>query len=114
VTEDERVLQSIKALKAGDISEFGRLMNASHDSLRDDYQVSCKELDAMVEAARKVPGVFGARMTGAGFGGCTVSLVKDTEVETFKQQVGPEYKSATGLNATFYVCRASDGASRIE
>jgi galactokinase len=113
VTEDERVLQSIKALKAGDITEFGRLMNASHDSLRDDYQVSCKELDVMVEAARKVPGVFGARMTGAGFGGCTVSLVKDTEVEAFKQQVGPQYKSATGLEATIYVCRASDGASRI-
>jgi galactokinase len=113
VTEDERVLESIRALKAGDIPHFGRLMNASHDSLRDDYQVSIHELDVMVEAARKVQGVFGARMTGAGFGGCTVSLVAQEAVERFKQEVGQAYQEGTGREATFYVCQASDGARRL-
>jgi galactokinase len=113
VTENARVLQSVTALKAGDIDAFGQLMNASHDSLRDDYAVSCRELDVMVEAARKVKGVYGARMTGAGFGGCTVSLVAEEAVERFQQTVGAAYREATGLKATFYVCQASDGAGRI-
>src|SRR5262249_26526540 len=108
-----RVLESVRALKAGDIAQFGRLMNASHDSLRDDYEVSCRELDAMVEAARRVSGVYGARMTGAGFGGCTVSLVDADAVPAFERAVGAEYRAATGLDATFYICRASDGARRI-
>jgi galactokinase len=103
----------VTALKAGDIAQFGQLMNASHDSLRDDYAVSCRELDVMVEAARKVEGVYGARMTGAGFGGCAVSLVAQEMTERFQQTVGAAYREATGLQATFYVCQASDGASRI-
>jgi galactokinase len=114
VTENDRVIRSVAALKAGDVQHFGRLMNESHDSLRDDYEVSCKELDAMVDAARKVEGVFGARMTGAGFGGCTVSLVQSDAVDNFKSRVGKEYREATGIEANFYVCHASDGASRIQ
>ncbi len=89
-------------------------MNASHDSLRDDYEVSCRELDVMVDAARSVTGVLGSRMTGAGFGGCTVSLVDVGAVERFRAEVGRQYKAATGIDPTFYVCRASDGASRIK
>ncbi len=113
ITENARVLKSVAALKAGDIAQFGQLMNASHDSLRDDYEVSCRELDVMVEAARQVEGVFGARMTGAGFGGCTVSLVADKAVENFKKIVGAAYLKETGREAKFYVCQASEGASRI-
>jgi galactokinase len=113
VSEDERVLESVSALKAGNVRRFGELMNASHDSLRDDYQVSCRELDVMVEAARNVEGVLGSRMTGAGFGGCTVSLVREEAVDRFREQVGAQYLRETGIRATFYVCRASDGASRI-
>jgi galactokinase len=114
VTENERVLQSVRALKSGEIEEFGRLMDASHVSLRDDFQVSCRELDVMVEAAQSVPGVYGARMTGAGFGGCTVSLVKTEAVTEFERTVGAKYAEGTGLKATFYICRASDGARRVE
>lgn len=113
VSENVRVVESVAALKAGNVKRFGELMNASHDSLRDDYEVSCLELDAMVDAARKVDGVYGARMTGAGFGGCTVSLVREDAVESFKEQVGREYREATGMEPKFYVCQASDGASRI-
>lgn len=113
VTENARVLESVRALKAGDIALFGRLKNASHDSLRDDYAVSCRELDAMVEAARRAQGVYGARMTGAGFGGCTVSLVAEEAVGAFQREVGAAYRAATGLEAAFHVCRAADGASRI-
>lgn len=114
ITENARVNQSVGALKDGDVQQFGVLMNASHDSLRDDYEVSCLELDVMVEAARKVEGVFGARMTGAGFGGCTVSLVRSENVDEFRQAVGREYKDRTGLDATFYICHASDGAARLK
>lgn len=114
ITEDDRTLQSVTALKAGDITRFGELMNASHESLKNDYQVSCKELDAMVAAARSVEGVYGARMTGAGFGGCTVSLVRDEAVETFQRDVPARYKQATGLNAAIYVTTAADGAQRIK
>ncbi len=113
VTEDERTLEGAQALKAGDVVRFGQLMNASHVSLRDDYQVSCKELDALVEAAWSVEGVYGARMTGAGFGGCTVSLVADGAVEAFRREVAPRYKQATGLETTIYVTTAAQGAQRI-
>ena len=85
-------------------------MNGSHESLRIDYEVSCKELDAMVEAARSIEGVYGARMTGAGFGGCTVSLVADTAVERFLDEVPALYKKATGLTSTIYVTTAAQGA----
>lgn len=113
VTENQRVLDSVAALKAGRIDEFGILMNASHESLRADYEVSCAELDALVAAARSVEGVYGARMTGAGFGGCTVSLVADDAVETFLHDVPPKYKQATGLETTIYVTVAAQGAQRL-
>ena len=113
VTEDARTLESVTALKAGDIARFGALMNQSHDSLRDDYEVSCRELDALVNAARSIPGVYGARMTGAGFGGCTVSLVADDALEAFRRDVPPQYKAATGLDTTIYVTTAAQGAERL-
>lgn len=113
ITEDERTLESVTALKAGEIARFGALMNASHTSLRDDYGVSCKELDALVEAAHSIEGVYGARMTGAGFGGCTVSLVADEAVDRFQQEVPALYKRATGLTPTIYTTTAAQGAQRI-
>jgi galactokinase len=113
ITEDARTLESVTALKAGDIARFGELMNASHESLKNDYQVSCKELDVMVEAARSVEGVYGARMTGAGFGGCTVSLVKTEAIEAFEGAVKPRYKQATNLEAAIYITTAAQGAQRI-
>lgn len=110
VYEDERVLKSVEALRAGKIDSFGRLMNQSHESLRDNYQVSCRELDAMVDAARKVSGVYGSRMTGAGFGGCTVSIVADEAVEEFLKRVPEEYKARIGVNPAVYVCTPESGA----
>jgi len=114
ITEDERTLESVAALIAGDIARFGELMNGSHESLRLDYEVSCKELDAMVEAARSIEGVYGARMTGAGFGGCTVSLVADNAVERFLNEVPALYKKATGLSSTIYVTTAAQGAQVLK
>ncbi|GIP16320.1 galactokinase [Paenibacillus montaniterrae] len=113
VEEIDRVLKSMEALKANDLAQFGQLMNGSHDSLRDLYEVTGAELDAMVDAARKVPGVLGARMTGAGFGGCTVSLVHEDSVEQFKEQVGKEYTEKTGLVADFYVCSIGNGVEQL-
>ena len=114
ISEDARTLEGVSALKAGDIERFGVLMNESHFSLRDDYQVSCPELDAMVKAAQSIAGVYGARMTGAGFGGCTVSLVRDESVEEFQEKIPGLYKEATGLNCNVYVTTASQGAERIK
>jgi len=113
ISEDARTLEGVAALKAGDIARFGELMNGSHESLKNDYQVSCKELDAMVAAARSINGVYGARMTGAGFGGCTVSLVADEAVERFRTEVPVLYKKAAGLNCTIYVTTACQGAERL-
>jgi galactokinase len=113
ITENERVLRSVEALKSGNVKLFGQLMNESHDSLRDDYQVSCNELDIMVDAARTVPGVLGSRMTGAGFGGCTVSLVEEEAVPAFEKIVGEIYRKKANLEPIFYVSRASEGAGRI-
>jgi galactokinase len=113
ISENARTVEGVAALQAGDLVRFGRLMNESHDSLRDDYEVSCDELNAMVDAARRVEGVHGARMTGAGFGGCTVSLVQDEALPAFLSDVGDRYSRATGRTATFYVCRASNGAERV-
>jgi len=110
VSENHRVLEAVKVLEAGDLERFGSLMNASHDSLRDDYEVSSKELDALVEIARKQPGVLGARMTGAGFGGCTVNLVRADAAEAFAAAVSKSYQEAIGLKAEVYICQASDGA----
>jgi len=114
VTEDQRVMDAVQALSAGDLARFGQLMNASHISLRDDYAVSCAELDAMVEAAWRQPGVLGARMTGAGFGGCTVNLVTSDKAEAFQRNVAREYKSVAGLDPEIYVCVAEQGVHALE
>ncbi len=111
VEENARVLASTQALQEDDLQRFGELMNASHESLRDLYEVSCEELDVMVEEARRISGTIGSRMTGAGFGGCTVSLVHEDSVETFLQEVGAAYEARTGLKADFYVCSAGDGVT---
>jgi galactokinase len=113
IEENDRVLQSVDALKANRLEEFGQLMIESHESLRDLYEVTCKELDVMVEEALRVEGVLGSRMTGAGFGGCTVSLVKDEQVEAFIQTVGQHYKERTGLDAAFYVADIGDGVNEL-
>ena len=110
VTENERTLEAVKVLEAGGIERFGELMNASHVSLRDDYEVSCKELDTLVDLAWKQPGILGARMTGAGFGGCTVNLVRAGQAEAFAHAVAEGFQAALGLKAEIYVCQASNGA----
>lgn len=110
VRENERVLEAVRVLEQGDVERFGELMNASHVSLRDDYEVSSKELDTLVELAWKQPGCLGARMTGAGFGGCTVNLVRAEAAEDFAEAVQRGYERALGLKAEVYVCQASDGA----
>jgi galactokinase len=113
IGENQRVLDGIEALEQGDAAAFGQLMNASHVSLRDDYQVSCAELDTMVEAAWDAPGVVGARMTGGGFGGCAVALVKDGAAAPFCQQVAGVYERRTGLTPSLYVCTAEAGATVV-
>jgi galactokinase len=110
VSENHRVLEAVKVLESGDLERFGELMNASHESLRDDYEVSSKELDVLVELAWKQPGVLGARMTGAGFGGCTVNLVRQEAAEAFAEAVRRGYHDALGLKAEIYICKASQGA----
>ena len=113
VSEIERTKVAVEELKNGNLSAFGKLMNESHDSLRDDYEVTGKELDTMVEAARKIEGTIGSRMTGGGFGGSTVSLVKDAFVEEFIDKVGKEYTEKTGLTGEFYVAEIGDGGRKI-
>jgi galactokinase len=100
-------------MRAADLESFGRLMDESHLSLRDDYEVSCPELDLMAELARRVAGVFGARMMGGGFGGCTINLVAEASVETFLEEVARGYERATGIRPDLYVCRAADGAGEV-
>jgi galactokinase len=113
ITENNRTLAAIEALNRGDVESFGQLMNQSHDSLRDDYEVTGKELDALVEEARKMEGTIGSRMTGAGFGGCTVSIVREDAVESFIREVGTGYKKRIGLKADFYVAEIGDGSKQI-
>jgi len=113
ITENARVLRSVAALKSKDIARFGQLMTASHRSLRDDYEVSTPELDVMVEAAMEVDGVAGSRMTGAGFGGCTVSLVRNEALDTFRDHVAARYRQAVGREPEILVCRASAGAALV-
>lgn len=113
VYENQRTLQAVAALKAGDIALFGELMNASHVSLRDDYEVTGIELDTLVEEAWKVDGVIGSRMTGAGFGGCTVSIVKDEAIDTFIEKVGEAYLKKIGYAADFYVVEIGDGPCKL-
>lgn len=113
VGEVARTAAAVEALKRGEIAYFGELMTASHVSLRDNYEVTGPELDALAEAAWQVEGVLGSRMTGGGFGGCTVSLVKDEAIERFKAFVGSEYEKKTGLKADFYVAEIGDGVMRL-
>ena len=113
VYENQRTIRAVEALKNNDVALFGELMNASHVSLRDDYQVSCEEIDVLVEEAWKIPGVIGSRITGGGFGGCTVSIVKDEAVEEFKEKVGAAYKERVGKTADFYVVEIGDGPSKL-
>ena len=113
VTENERVLSARKALKSGDLDGFGDLMAKSHRSLADYYEVSCPELDLMVDLAGKCRGVHGSRMTGGGFGGCTVNLVAAASAQRFKETMEREYLKATGIHPDVYICAAADGAGEI-
>ena len=113
VYENQRTVKAVEALKKNDVKLFGELMNASHVSLRDDYEVTGVELDTLVEEAWKIDGVIGSRMTGAGFGGCTVSIVKDEAVDTFIEKVGAAYRDKIGYAADFYVVEIGDGPVRL-
>ncbi len=113
VYENQRTIQAVQVLKNGDIEEFGRLMNESHISLRDDYEVTGIELDTLVETAWEQPGVIGSRMTGAGFGGCTVSIVKDDCVDDFIENVGKAYFNKIGYAADFYAVEIGDGGRTL-
>ena len=114
VYENQRTLQAVERLKAGDLKTFGKLMNESHISLRDDYEVTGKELDTLAEAAWQQPGVLGARMTGAGFGGCAIALVQDSDVKHFIDNVGKIYREKTGLQADFYIASVGGPARQEE
>ena len=113
VYENQRTLKAVKALENNDIDTFGKLMNESHNSLRDDYEVTGRELDTLVDLASKQEGTIGSRMTGAGFGGCTVSIVKKPMVEKFIENVGKEYKEKIGYDADFYVANIGSGTREI-
>lgn len=113
VYENRRTIEAVEKLAEGDIKAFGQLMNESHISLRDDYEVTGKELDSLVEAQWNQEGVIGARMTGAGFGGCTVAIVKNDVLEAFKEAVAKEYSEKTGLTADFYIAKIGDGAREL-
>ena len=113
VYENQRAIHAVEALKANDIETFGKLMNASHESLRYDYEVSCEEIDVLVDLAQAMPGVIGSRITGGGFGGCTVSIVKNDTVDTFIEEIGKAYLEKTGHEAEFYVVDIGDGAGKL-
>jgi galactokinase len=113
VRENQRTLDAARALTTGDLARVGKLMRQSHDSLRDLYQVSCSELDIMVEAAQDLPGFCGGRMTGGGFGGCTVNLVREENAEDFARQISERYLHKTGITSQVYLCAAEDGAAEL-
>ena len=113
VYENQRTIKAVAALKNNDIESFGKLMNASHVSLRDDYETSCEEVDVLVEEAWKIDGVIGSRITGGGFGGCTVSLVKDEAIDTFKDHLTKAYQEKVGKTPEFYVVSIGDEPSRL-
>ncbi len=113
VYENQRTIRAVEALKQDDVETFGKLMNASHISLRDDYEVSCEEIDVLVDLAWKIPGVIGSRITGGGFGGCTVSIVKKDAVDEFIETLDRSYKEKTGHQAEFYVLDIGDGAHAL-
>jgi galactokinase len=110
VEENQRVLDAVECLRSGNLDEMGRLMRESHRSLRDLYEVSCRELDIMVEEAEGLPGYYGGRMTGGGFGGCTVNLVSSTEAEAFRESIAERYRQRTGISSDIYICSPADGA----
>ena len=111
VYENQRTIKAVEALKNNDIETFGQLMNASHESLKNDYEVSCEEVDVLVELAQSIPGVLGSRITGGGFGGCTVSIVKNDVIDKFIEVVGNGYTEKLGRKAEFYVVEIGGGAS---
>ena len=113
VYENQRTIKAVAALKNNDIETFGKLMNASHVSLRDDYETSCEEVDVLVEEAWKIDGVIGSRITGGGFGGCTVSIVKDDAIDIFKEKLTAAYGQKVGKTPEFYVVSIGDGPSRL-
>jgi galactokinase len=113
VSENQRVLDAVDALECGDLAGFGRLMSESHQSLRDDYEVSCAELDLMVDLAESEPGVFGTRMTGGGFGGCTVSLVRSPAAESFTLSMQRRYADETGTHPDGWICIPSGGVDEV-
>ena len=113
VYENQRTIRAVEALKNQDVEQFGKLMNASHESLRYDYEVSCEEIDILVDLAQAMPGVLGSRITGGGFGGCTVSIVKNEAVDTFISEIGKTYLEKVGHEAEFYVVEIGDGAGMI-
>lgn len=114
VYENQRTIRAVTALRAGDITTFGELMNQSHISLRDDYEVSCEEIDVLVDLAWQIPGVIGSRITGGGFGGCTVSIVKNDAVDTFTDTIGKTYLEKVGHEAEFYIVDIGEGAGRLD
>lgn len=114
VYENQRAINAVEALKANDIEKFGKLMNASHESLRYDYEVSCEEIDILVDLAQAMPGVIGSRITGGGFGGCTVSIVKNDAVDAFVGEIGKAYLEKVGHEAEFYVVDIGDGAGKLD
>lgn len=114
VSENQRVSDAANALKKNNLRLFGKLMNASHNSLKYDFEVSCDELDTITNLAREVDGVLGARMTGAGFGGCTVNIVAENAVQTFVKHISQTFYKLTGLQADFYVCDSDDGVKIVE
>lgn len=113
VYENQRTIEAVAALKAGEVEHFGKLMNESHVSLRDDYETSCPEADVLAEEAWKMPGVLGSRITGGGFGGCTVSIVKDEAVENFRKVLGEVYLQKVGYPASFYMLEIGDGPKEL-
>jgi galactokinase len=113
IRENQRTLDAARALTESDLIRVGKLMRESHDSLRDLYEVSCRELDIMVDAAEGLPGFCGGRMTGGGFGGCTVNLVREEHAETFAKEIGERYRHETGINPQIYLCTAEDGAGEV-
>jgi galactokinase len=113
IYENQRTIDAARAFSSGDLSRVGELMAASHCSLRDLYEVSCRELDIMVEAAQDLPGFIGGRMTGGGFGGCTINLVHEENADDFATQIADRYRAATGIDPQVYICSAEDGAQEL-
>ena len=113
ISENKRVVDAVEALEASDLDKFGTLMNESHRSLKDDFEVSCPEIDRLVELSQVHPGVLGARITGGGFGGCTVAVMANSAIDSYKEKLIPEYERVTRKKAEVYICVATEGARRL-